>query len=470
MILSEKIKDVNIRRTLVENVISMIFRGMLNNGDYLPSIRNMSERYHISRNSVVSAYKELESLGFIEGRERSCYLVVSRRQIQPEALSDFSASENKKIKTPAGLSEPDLIMLANRIIFNSHASLPAHFMRKYFSETHRDLAGHQPDKNQRLNHNLARYVKITRGCHIDAENMLVMQSQQEALMLIAHYGKKRSKQPSIVLEDPVSPAVFQLFYSLDYEIIRINVGKEGIDTTSLPERHVDFIYTSPANQFPTGAKMSAANRKRLLQWSLRNDVLVIEDDACFMLGFGENIIPPLYESYPAANVIYLYSLSEFIGNSINLNLLSLPLSLVATFQQLKPLFSSPVPLAMYDIVNRFLESNYLLKYLSTTLKIRHSKFELAISGLRKLSGDIDCWGSMHSGYFSFSCGNALLPEMLKAKNFIPLTLFCHASPQWQTHRYIYAVGSLSVNDIKTINKHLVSFQKSKPITASDKGE
>ena len=470
MITVEKVRDVNIRRTLVENVISMIFRGILNNGDYLPSIRNMSARYHISRNSVVSAYKELESLGFIEGRERSCYLVVSKRQMQPEALSDISCSEDEQIKTPVGLSDTGLITLANRIIFNSHASLPPHFMRKYFSEIHRERVGNQPDKTQRLNHNLARYVKITRGCRIDAENMLVMQSQQEALMLIAHYGRKRSTQPSIVLEDPVSPAVFQLFSCLGYEIIRIGVGKEGMDAASLPERHVDFIYTSPANQFPTGAKMSDANRQCLLQWSLRNNVLVIEEDACFMLGFGENIIPPLCELYPAANVIYLYSLNDFIGNSINLNLLSLPGALIDAFQQLNPLFTRPVPLAMSNLVNSFLESSYLLKYLSTTLKVRQSKYELAVSGLRKLGGDIDCWGLMHSGYFSFACGDALLPEIAKVQNFIPLTLFCHAPPLWQTNRYIYAAGSLSISDIKMMNKKLGAWRISKSITAFDEGE
>lgn len=470
MITVEKFRGVNIRRTLVENVISMIFRGILNNGDYLPSIRNMSARYHISRNSVVSAYKELESMGFIEGRERCCYLVVSKRQMQPEALSDSSCNENEQIKTPVGLSDAGLITLADRIIFNSHATLPPHFMRKYFSGIHRELAGNRPDNTQRLNHNLTRFVKITRGCRIDAENMLVMQSQQDALILLAHYGRKRSTQPSIVLEDPVSPAVFQLFSCLGYEIIRIGVGKEGMDVTSLPERHVDFIYTSPANQFPSGAKMSDANRKGLLQWSLRNNVLVIEEDACFMLGFGGNIIPPLCEFYPAANVIYLYSLNEFIGNSISLNLLSLPVSLIATFQQLTAVFTTPLPRAMSNLVNSFLESSYLLRYLSTTLRIRQSKYELAISGLRKLGGDIDCWGLMHSGYFSFSCGDALLPEISQAKNFIPLRLFCHASPLWHTNRYIYATGSLSISDIKMMNKTLGTWQKSKPITEFDEGE
>lgn len=470
MIVVEKIKDVHIRRTLVENVISMIFRGMINDGDYLPSIRNMSERYHISRNSVVSAYKELESLGFIEGRERCCYRVVSKRQMQPENLSGRPASGSEKIKNSASLPGPDLMALANRITFNNNASLPLHFMRKYFNDIAMEPGGKRPDNNQRLNHNLTRYVKITRGCLIDTENALVMQSQQQALMLIAHYGKQQAARPSIVLEDPVSPAVFQLFSGLGYEIIRVSVGKEGMDTALLPERHVDFIYTSPANQFPTGAKMSVAHRKRLLQWSLRNNVLVIEDDACFMLGFGENIIPPLCEFYPAANIIYLYSLNEFIGNSINLSLLSLPLSLITAFKQLHPLFTSPVPVAMYHLVNSFLESPHLLKYLSATLKTRQNRYELAVSGLRKAGGDIDCWGLMHAGYFSFSCGNALLPGMLKAQNFIPLTLFCHTSPLWQTNRYIYATGSLSTADIKAINKRLASLQKSRLIAEFDEEE
>ncbi len=453
MIITEPGKDVYTRRTLVENVINMIFRGTLNNGDFLPSIRKMSKRYQISRNSVVAAYKELESLGFIEGRERSCYLVISKNLTPPAGDSVF-LPERKEEKEPAVSTAPDLFELTNRLTANCNAILPAHFMRRYFSEGNIQRHGSSSKDMKRLKGNLARYVKITRGADVETETMLVMQGQQEALALIAWFGKQQSVQPSIVLEDPVSPLVLQLFTRSGYEIIRVRVGKEGLDAASLPERHVDFIYSSPTNQFPSGAKMSAANRKRLLQWSQRYSVTVIESDACFMLGFGESIIPPLCEHYPAANVIYLYSLAEFIGNSINLSLMSLPAHLLTAFQQLKPLFACDSPAVMHNVVNHFLESSHLLKYLSTTLQTVQRKYELAASGLQALEPDIDSWGLMHAGYFSFTCDEERLSVTPNMQVFVPLTLFCQAPALWQPNRFLYPTGSLSMAEIKIINKNM----------------
>lgn len=76
-----------IKKQIIDDISQMIFSGILKRGDFLPSIRIMSDRYNVSRGTVLVVYKTLESLGYIQGHERSGYLVISApegRDPQPQ--------------------------------------------------------------------------------------------------------------------------------------------------------------------------------------------------------------------------------------------------------------------------------------------------------------------------------------------------------------------------------------------------
>lgn len=454
-------QETNNREIITENVIRMIFSGTLNHGDYMPSIRSMSERYNLSRNTVLVAYKELESLGFIEGRERSCYVVLGKLKATRDArFRATEIDEAQSLPQPEPEELEDLQAIVSKLTADSNATISRHFIKKWFTgfNANKDNVQQQFDSARRdkdLKKNLTRYIKIVRGTHVPSDNILVMQGQQEALAVIAHYGKSLKKRPSIILGDPVSPQVLQLFSSLGYEIHLVKVGKEGLDVASFPNGHIDFVYTAPSNNFPCGARMSAKNRELLLKWSQQNNSLIIENDSCFMLGFGREIIPPLSESYPVSNILYLYNLNELTGNSASLSVLLLPHALKSPFRQLKSLLASENNLLSQQLLSSLLGSSHLMKYLANTLRLRQIKYELAVAGLRLICPQVDIWGLMHSGYFSFAVPEQLLPEALKKKIFIPLALFCQRPlPTEVMHRYIYPVGSLSVSEIENINQQL----------------
>ncbi|WP_158784034.1 GntR family transcriptional regulator [Pantoea sp. BAV 3049] len=480
----DNIQEVNSKDMLIENIIRMIFSGILSNGDFMPSIRNMSERYHLSRNTVLVAYKELESLGFIEGRERSCYVVLGELKGTREAraqAAEETAAMRKAEENP--VSTPDLISIAKKLMTDSNATLSRHFIRKWFTNFNASKDKFQQRNedakvDRDLKKNLTRYIKIVRGTRVVPENIMIMPGQQEALAVIAHYGKSLKKRPSIILGDPTSPWVLQLFTSLGYEIFWVRVGKEGLDVASFPDTRVDFIYTTPSNNFPSGAKMSTENRKLLLEWSRHHNSLIIENDACFMLGFGREIIPPLSEIYPVPNIIYLYNLAELTGNAASLSVLLLPPALRSPLRQLSLLLASENNQLNRQILSGMLGSSHLMKYLANTLRLRQIKFELAVAGLKKVCPQVDIWGLMHSGYFSFATKERALPDELKNKVLFPLALFCqNPEPGSGLRRYIYPVGSLSVSEIEHINQLLLTHnspanrkqRKALPQQATDTG-
>ncbi len=456
----EAFKEKNIKEQIVENISSMIFNGVLNKGDFLPSIRAMSTRYCISRNTVVVAYKVLESLGYIEGRERSCYIVTGSAPQKQPLLYDKTAQQhtslflNKETARPAQKLE-----MCNRLHLHENAILPRHFIRKwcqdirYCKEGNRDLSEADIIATD-LKMNLKRFIKVARGSELAEENMLVTQGQQEAITVIAQFGKIYKTRPSIIIEDPAPSYIFQLFTCLGYDVYAVRVGREGLDVSAFPSHPVDFIYTTPSNHFPSGARMSEKNRTALLAWSRENAAFIIENDTNSMLGFGQDVIPPLREKYPDDNIIYLSSLSELIGNSTDLGLIVVPHHVYPLIEQIKSLMFSENQTLSNKIVTDFLGSNYFMKYLAKTLETRREKYQLALSGLKQVIACPDHWGMMHSGFFSFTA----VPDTIPDELFFPLEDFCQKTePLWDTPRYIYPVGTLSLLEIEKINKQLVAF-------------
>jgi GntR family transcriptional regulator len=57
-----------IYRQLRDRVIAMILDGVLNEGDPLPSVRNVAAEYRVNPLTVLKAYQQLADEGFVEKR------------------------------------------------------------------------------------------------------------------------------------------------------------------------------------------------------------------------------------------------------------------------------------------------------------------------------------------------------------------------------------------------------------------
>ena len=57
-----------IYRQLRDRVIAMILEGVLNEGDPLPSVRNVAAEYRVNPLTVLKAYQQLADEGFVEKR------------------------------------------------------------------------------------------------------------------------------------------------------------------------------------------------------------------------------------------------------------------------------------------------------------------------------------------------------------------------------------------------------------------
>ena len=92
---------------------------------------------------------------------------------------------------------------------------------------------------------------------------------------------------------------------------------------------------TPSHQFPTGAILSFARRRALLDWATRANAVIIEDDYDGEFRYQGQRLESLQGLDSSGRVIYLGTFSRTIFPALRLGYLVLPLSLVGAFSAAK---------------------------------------------------------------------------------------------------------------------------------------
>jgi GntR family transcriptional regulator len=104
-----------IYRQLRDRVVAMILDGVLNEGDPLPSVRNVAAEYRVNPITVLKGYQELVEEGLVEGKRglgmfikpgaRDLLLQAERRKFLEEEWPRISATIQRLGLTPEELLE-----------------------------------------------------------------------------------------------------------------------------------------------------------------------------------------------------------------------------------------------------------------------------------------------------------------------------------------------------------------------------
>jgi GntR family transcriptional regulator/MocR family aminotransferase len=135
----------------------------------------------------------------------------------------------------------------------------------------------------------------------------------------------------VTIEEPGYLPVRNIFRDRDFAITAVPVGKEGIAISRLPANIRSAVYVSPSNQFPTGYVMPIGKRYELLDWAVRNDSIIIEDDYDSELRYFGKPIPSLQGLDHNQRVVYLGSFSSTLFSSIKISYMVLPPDMASVF-------------------------------------------------------------------------------------------------------------------------------------------
>ncbi|MDC7219971.1 MAG: PLP-dependent aminotransferase family protein [Spirochaetales bacterium] len=283
---------------VVQTVSSMIYQGLLKEGDRIPSLRSMSDQTGTSINTVRQAYDRLEQHFLIESVPQSGYYVRSLgRELQalpardPLKMNPLDVGMCRIFSMYQERGELDAKSTLGIAALSPELYPTKELMRitgEIAREGNGQVFGYQiPPGYLPLREQLALRAKEC-GVDISPNDIVITNGCHEALYLIL--SALCQKGDTVVLETPFYFHFLNMLEKLELNVIEIPATEEGISLETL-----DFIL----DRYPVAAMITASNfsnplgfshprekKKALLEILEKRKIPLIEDDVYGELHFN----------------------------------------------------------------------------------------------------------------------------------------------------------------------------------------
>ena len=348
-------------KRVYEAIRSAIINRRLPAGSKLPSSRDLARELSSSRNMIVAAYDQLQAEGYVSSQTGSGTYVTD---VLPDGLSDgygetlHSRTEDADTDANVTLSQRGT-RLTREQGYNAYEvqpfalsgtmdllNFPVKTWQRVQNQIWRreDASLYDYDNNggyAPLKKAVADYLRISRGVVLDPEQVLITAGTQQSLDLIS---RMLADQNDVAwVENPCYWGAWSSFYANDLNIRLIAVDAEGMNPSpaDMDSAAPKFIYITPSHQYPTGAVMSLARRRQLIEYAQQSGAWLLEDDYDSEFRYSGRPIASLqglaHES-GIGRVLYMGTFSKVMFPGIKLSYLVLPKPLVESFK-----------IALYDL-------------------------------------------------------------------------------------------------------------------------
>jgi len=387
-----------------------ILEGRLSGGSRIPSSRALAEQLGVSRLTVVSAFEQLISEGYLESRVGSgtnvaCVLPSERFRGQQPGARRVAQHERPR---PAVLSRRGTATAAFTPRREPHRGGPRPFRlgapaldafpyaewirisaacRRRIG---RDLLGYgDPAGYRPLREAIAEYLGPARGVRCTADNVLVLSGAQQgfglALRLFADPGD------TVWVEDPGYSSARGAAIAAGVLPRPIPVDSEGLTLDQKTGSPIPrLVFVTPSHQFPLGMTMSLARRLALLEWAGRSGTMIVEDDYGSEYRYTGRPLSALQGLDTGDRVIYLGTFSKVLFPALRLGYAVLPAHLVEAFAATKGLLDGHAPLLEQATVSEFMAGGYFTRHITRMRSLYRERQETLIEAARRrLDGLLD---------------------------------------------------------------------------------
>ena len=378
-----------------------ILEGRLPRGSRLPSSRDLALQYRLSRGTIVTAFEQLKSEGYIEGTIGSGSYVS---EVLPEQLlqvtparAELPGFRNGGRRAQRNFSEyarrlqlfppPDL-----RHSRAFRANVPALDLfpttlwariaaRRLRTATATLLLGCDPLGYRPLREAIADYLQTSRGVRCSFEQVAIVSGVQEALDLTARLFLNPGDR--LCMENPGYVGATRVFEAIGAQVVPAPVDGEGMVLDRRSVRGARLIYVTPGHQFPLGITMSLARRLHLLELAEKSDALIFEDDYDSEYRYSGRPIPALQGLDRAGRVLYAGTFSKTLFPSLRLGFLVVPTDLVPIFQSAKAVTNRHAPLPDQAVLCDFISEGHLGRHLRRMREVYSERLSVLLEGAQQ---------------------------------------------------------------------------------------
>ncbi|MCW5235437.1 aminotransferase-like domain-containing protein [Verminephrobacter eiseniae] len=311
--------------------------------------------------------------------------------------------------------------------------------------------GYQPLREQ-----LAAFMAGKAALDIRPENLIVTTGSQQALDLL---GKTLiDPGDKVIVEGPTFLATIQCFRLYGADLISAPTDANGVDTGALEkliaEHRPKLVYLIPTFGNPSGATLSLARRRQVLEMAVRHQTLIVEDDPYGELYF--NAPPPpsllsLSATVPGSRALLVHcgSLSKVLAPGLRLGwMLAMP-ELLAKATMCKQFSDAHTSTFAQATAARYLAAGRMPATLARVRKVYAGRAQAMVDALRgeigaaiefvPPQGGLFVWARLTGADGRQADGNALARRAIeKGVAFVPGAPFFCAHPDQATLRLSFA--------------------------------
>ncbi|WPU64538.1 MocR-like pyridoxine biosynthesis transcription factor PdxR [Peredibacter starrii] len=388
-------KEGNIGQQLLQRLREAINVGELKPGERLPSTRSLASSLELARGTVTEVYDQLIAEGYLVtkvGSGTTVALDLFETEIKSPRKTSASESQitlSEKAKfytalaeqfiakptTPFSIAQPknDVAMDANWDRINR---------RVRSSKTAGPSTYQEPNGLLYLRNEIANYVRKARSVLCEPEQVIITSGTQQGLYLTAKVLLE--EKDKVWIEDPTYLGLSSILKDFKINMVPIPVDENGLDVDFAIKKSpkAKAVYVTPSHQYPLGMVMSMARRQALINWAIKNNSWIIEDDYDSELRYSGHPFPSLQGLDPQ-RVIYLGTFSKVLYPSLRLGYLILPRPLVKAFAGAKAIIDRHSSLSDQQVLATYMSEGYFESHIRRIRAVYAQKKNLLVELLTK---------------------------------------------------------------------------------------
>ncbi len=396
---------------LVGQLRDAITRGRIGRGTKLPSSRRLSEQLGVSRNTVVRAYEELCSEGYVEARPASCVAVAACLPDTMAVPADAAPGlhhhdSDSNVEMPMPSLQPrcqDLVNRSrNRLSFDFFPGRPnaGLFPIKTWRRLLQNCLSHggaiglsqygDPAGSIALRTAIAAHLALSRGIVAEASRIIVVSGIQEGINIAARLFL--GPGAAAVVENPGYQGAAFGFAATGAEIVSVPVDDYGLVVAGLPSRRAALAYVTPSHQYPTGRTLPTPRRERLIAWARRNGCYLVEDDYDCDFRYEGSPLQAIAAMAPDCT-IYLGTFSKSLGAGLRLGYMVVPTQLAEAARAAKTLLNNGNPWLDQAVLGEMMRSGSYAAHLSRIRPHYRERRDCLLAALHRYFGLVEVSGA-----------------------------------------------------------------------------
>jgi GntR family transcriptional regulator/MocR family aminotransferase len=395
--------SMNLQNQIRQKLVDGILNGAFAPGMKLPSSRKLSQQLNVARNTVVAAYQQLISDGYLVSRQRSGIFVnveILETRIGHSGKGSVGAQAEslawaKRVKSsPARWREvrdqpnwrhfpyPFIDGKFDSTLFPLAEWREANRLALSVADVNEWSTGSGDTDDPKLIDEIRTKILTRRGIQAGSDEILITMGTQNSLFIVSQLLADASTK--VAVEEPGNFECRNLLNSRGATVTAQPVDDGGI-VVDEKLHDVDAVYVTPSHQIPTAVTMPLDRRQELIHAAAEHDFLIVEDDYECETSYMDHPLPALRSMDDEGRVIYIASLSKALAPGVRLGFIVANPDFIRRARQLRRKILNHPPLNNQRTVAYFLSLGHydsLMLRLGRIFRERRTALQRALNNVR----------------------------------------------------------------------------------------